>query len=60
MWGVESGVNLSTNEEVTVEDVGRSRAKKHFIRDGLLRFVDIWKGGCERSAAYREKMAAYV
>jgi hypothetical protein len=60
VWGVESGVNPSTNEEVTVEDAGRSRAKKHFIRDGLLRFVDIWKGGCERSAAYREKMAAYV
>jgi hypothetical protein len=60
VWGVESGVNPNTNEEVTVEDAGRSKAKKHFIRDGLLRFVDIWKGGCERSAEYREKMAAYV
>jgi hypothetical protein len=45
VWGVENGVNPSTNEEVTVEDAGRSRAKKHFIRDGLLQFVDIWKEG---------------
>ena len=57
--GVESGVNPSTNE-VTVEDAGKSRAKKHFIQDGLLWFIDIWKGRCERSAAYREKMATYA
>jgi hypothetical protein len=36
VWEVESGVNPSTNEEVTVEDVGRLRAKKHFIQDSLL------------------------
>jgi hypothetical protein len=52
VWGVESSVNPSTNHEVTIKDVGRSRAKKNFLQDGLLRFVDIWKGRCERSAAY--------
>ena len=40
------------NIEVNVEDIRKSMAKKHFIQDSLLQFVDIWKGGCKRNTAY--------
>jgi hypothetical protein len=60
VWGCESGLNPSTNSEVTEEDAARSRESKQLIRAGLQRFVDIWKGGCHRSQAYRSRMEAYV
>ena len=60
VWGCERGVIPSTNSEVTEEDAARSHEKKHFIRAGLQKYVDIWRGGCHRSEAYRGRMEAYV